>query len=97
MRFDKSFIHLPRHPLVRGLVLFAGIVLLIGFVAMGLLIGAAMIAAAALTMLVRRWLNGHGRRRAGPGVIEGDFTVIPPGPGAALPPAEDTSTTRTGW
>ncbi|HJR13028.1 MAG TPA: hypothetical protein VJ833_03940 [Rhodanobacteraceae bacterium] len=97
MRFDKSFIYLPRHPLLRGVVLFAGILLLIGFLAMGLLIGAAVIIAAALTMLVRRWLNGRSRRRADADVIEGEFTVIPPGPGAALPPAGDTSTTRTGW
>jgi len=94
MRIDKSFIHLPRHPLLRALVLVAGTMLLIGLLAMGLLLGAAMVAAAALTMLLRRWLNGRGHRHGDPDVIEGEFTVMPR---ATLPPTEQASTTRSGW
>lgn len=94
MRIDKSFMYLPRHPLLRALVLVAATVLLVGLLAMGLLIGAAVVATAALTMLVRRWLNGR-RRRADPGVIEGEFTVI--STRESLPSPEQASTTRSGW
>jgi hypothetical protein len=97
MRIDKFFIKLPRHPLLRALVVIAGTVLLIGLAAMGLLVGAAVIVVTALTVLVRGWLRNRGRRSADPGVIEGEFTVMPPGPRGTLPPAGDGSTTRTGW
>jgi membrane protein implicated in regulation of membrane protease activity len=93
MRIHEFFIHLPRHPLLRALALIAGTVLLIALLAMGLLIGAAVIAAAALTMLLRRWLKGRERRHRDPGVIEGEFTVMPRAP---LPPTEQAST-RSGW
>ncbi len=97
MRIDKFFIKLPRHPLLRALVVIAGTVLLIGLAAMGLLVGAAVIVVTALTVLVRGWLRNRGRRDADPAVIEGEFTVVPPGPRGTLPPAGDASTTRTGW
>ncbi len=71
------FVTLPRHPLLRAMVLAAGAILLAGLIAMGLLIGAAVIAVAALVVLVRRWLNGRNRRPAEPGIIEGEFTVVP--------------------
>ncbi|MBN8737249.1 MAG: hypothetical protein J0H27_13405 [Xanthomonadales bacterium] len=79
------FVALPRHPLLRAVVLVAGAVLLAGLVAMGLLIGAAVVALAALVMLVRRWLNGRNRRPTEPGIIEGEFTVVPR---ASLPRAD---------
>ena len=94
MRINGFFINLPRHPLLRALVVIAGTVLLIGLAAMGLLVGAAVIVITALTVLVRGWLGSRGRRRAGPDVIEGEFTVTPRG---TPPPAGDASTTRTGW
>lgn len=95
MRIDKFFIKLPRHPLLRALMVIAGTVLLIGLAAMGLLVGAAVVVVTALAVLVRGWLRGRGRRRgAEPDVIEGEFTVMPRG---TLPPAGETSTTRTGW
>jgi membrane protein implicated in regulation of membrane protease activity len=97
MRIDRLFIRLPRHPLLRVLMLIVGSVLLIGLVAMGLLVVAAAVATAALTMLVRRWLHGRGRRHTGHDVIEGEFTVMPPGPRASLPSAERAPTTRSGW
>ena len=95
MRIDNFLIKLPRHPLLRALMVIAGTVLLVGLAAMGLLVGAAVIVATALTILVRGWLRS--RRRADPGVIEGEFTGMPPAPRGTLPPASDASTTRTGW
>ncbi len=94
MRIHEFFINLPRHPLLRALMVLAGTVLLVGLVAMGLLVGAAVIVVTAMTVLVRGWLRGRRRRSAGPGVIEGEFTVVPRG---ALPSAGETSTTKTGW
>jgi membrane protein implicated in regulation of membrane protease activity len=93
MRIHESFIHLPRHPVLRALALIAGTVLLIWLVAFGVLVGAAVAALAASTMLVRRWWRRRGGRRAEPDIIEGEFTVVPR---TALPSGE-TSTTRTGW
>ena len=85
MRIHEFFINLPRHPLLRALMVLAGTVLLVG---------AAVIVVTAMTVLVRGWLRGRRRRSAGPGVIEGEFTVVPRG---ALPSAGETSTTKTGW
>lgn len=82
------FVRLPRQPLLRALVLIAGTALLAGVIAMGLLIGAAVVVTAGLAMLVRRWLDGRSRRHADPDVIEGEFTVVPPGPHATLPRAD---------
>jgi hypothetical protein len=97
MRIDNFFIKLPRYPLLRALMVIAATVLLIGLAAMGLLVGAAVIVTTTLTVLVRGWLRSRGRRSADPGVIEGEFTVVPPGPRGTLPPAGNASTTRTGW
>lgn len=79
---------LPRHPLLRLLVLGVGAVVLAGLVATGLLVGAALVAAGALTLLVRRWLGPGRRKPSDPEVIEGEFTVVPPRPRAALPRTE---------
>lgn len=77
---------LPRHPLLRALVLIAGAILLAGLVATGLVVGAIVVAVAALTLLVRRWLGGRKPPQADdPSIIEGEFTVAPPRPRAALP------------
>jgi hypothetical protein len=97
MRIDRFFIKLPRHPLLRALAVIGGTLLLIGLAAMGLLVGAAVVVVTALTVLIRGWLHRRGRRNADPGVIEGEFTVMRPGPRGTLPPAGDASTTRTGW
>ncbi|MGH8126141.1 MAG: hypothetical protein ACREPK_09895 [Rhodanobacteraceae bacterium] len=67
---------LPRNPLMRALVLIAGVVLLAGLMAMGLLIGAIVVTGATVAMLVRRWLGGRRRRRADPNIIEGEFTIV---------------------
>lgn len=88
MRIDKLFINLPRHPLWRALAVIAGSVLLIGLITLGLLIGVAGIAVAALTMLIRGWRTGRRRRRADSNVIEGEFTVVSPHPHVSLPHAD---------
>lgn len=77
MRAANLFVTLPRHPLLRAVALVAGAILLAGLIAMGLLIGAAVIAVATLAMLVRRWLTRRNRQPGEPGVIEGEFTVMP--------------------
>lgn len=79
---------LPRHPLLRALVLVVGAVLLAGLFATGLLIGAVVVAVGALTLLVRRWLGRGRRQRSAPEVIEGEFTVVSPRSRAALPDAK---------
>ena len=96
MRIHKIFINPPRHPLLRALLVIAGSVLLIGLAAMGLLVGAAVIVVTTLTVLVRGWLRSR-RSSVDPGVIEGEFTVMPPRSRGTLPRAGDASTTRTGW
>ncbi len=97
MHINKFFIRLPRHPLRRALVLVAGTTLLVGLLALGLLIGAAVVTFAGLAVLVRRWLRGRGGPRHDPAVIEGEFAVVPPGSRATLPAPERAPTTRSGW
>lgn len=77
MRINTPFALLPRHPLLRALALMVGIVFLTGLAAMGLLIGAAVLGVAALTVLVRDWLPGRRRQRADRDVIEAEFTIVP--------------------
>jgi membrane protein implicated in regulation of membrane protease activity len=88
MRAAHWHVSLPRQPLLRALALIAGAVLLAGVLATGLLIGTVVIAVAALTLSIRRWLHGRGRRPTDPGVIEGEFTVVPKHPPASLPHAD---------
>ncbi|WHZ19724.1 MAG: hypothetical protein OJF55_001873 [Rhodanobacteraceae bacterium] len=77
MRAANLYVSLPRHPLLRALAVVTGAVLLAGLAAAGLLIGAATVAVAALVMLIRRWLNARNPRTSDPGIIEGEFTVVP--------------------
>lgn len=79
---------LPRHPLLRLLVLVAGAVLLAGLVTAGLLVGTTLVAVGALTLLARRWLGPRSRGSSDPDVIEGEFTVVSPRTRAALPRTE---------
>lgn len=68
---------LPRHPLLRALLLATGGLILIGLLFFGLIAGLAVAAFGALTLLVRRLLP-----RAAPirrdGIIEGEFRVVEP-------------------
>lgn len=67
---------LPRHPLLRALLLIAGAVILAGLLFFGLVAGLAVVAFGALALMVRRLLP----RKAAPGrrddVIEGEFRVV---------------------
>jgi hypothetical protein len=87
MRIRTLSFRLPRHPLLRVLMLLCGVVLLVGLVTVGFLVGAAVLAVATVTMLVRRWLHSHRRAPRNPDIIEGEFTVVPR-PRTALPRTE---------
>jgi membrane protein implicated in regulation of membrane protease activity len=84
------FIHppLPRHPLLRALVVVGAAIVLAALVATGLVIGAFALAAAALVLAVRRWLSPRSPNAADPSIIEGEFTVVPQRPRASLPHPE---------
>lgn len=77
MRPQMLFLPLPRHPLLRALVLVLGAILLAGLVAMGVIVGAAALFVATTWLLVRSWLGHRKHRRADSAVIEGEFTVVP--------------------
>lgn len=85
MRAQTVFFRLPRHPLLRMLVLAGGAVLLAGLVAMSLIVGTAALAVAATWLLVRRWLARRKHNRGDPNIIEGEFSVVPPRSRNALP------------
>ena len=82
------FIHptLPRHPLLRMLVVAGLAILLAALLATGLVLGALTLAAAALALAMRRWLSRRAPRTADPSIIEGEFIVLPPQSPAGLPP-----------
>lgn len=69
---------LPRHPLPRLLLALAGIALLAMFAAVGVVLGAVLLAGLALRALYLR-LRGAAptaSRAPGEGIIEGDFRVV---------------------
>lgn len=66
---------LPRHPLLRALLLATGGLILIGLLFFGLIAGLALAAFGALVLLVRRLLP---RTVARDGIIEGEFRVVDP-------------------
>lgn len=84
------FIHLslPRHPLLRALAIVGAAIVLTALVATGLVLGAFALAAVALVLTVRRWLRRGTQRSADPSIIEGEFTVVSPGPRVGLPHTE---------
>lgn len=67
---------LPRHPLLRTLLLAAGAVILAGLLFFGLVAGLALAVVGALVLLVRRLLPRKAARRGRDGVIEGEFRVV---------------------
>lgn len=85
MRAQFTIPTLPRHPLLRGLVLAAAAVALVGLVTMGLVVGIVVLAFATLVLGIRGWLARRSPRAADPSVIEGEFTVVPPHPREGLP------------
>jgi hypothetical protein len=75
---------LPRHPLLRALVLACGGLILVGLLFFGLIAGLAVVAFGALALLVRRLLPRKTARAAHAGIIEGEFRVVDPPPRARI-------------
>ena len=75
---------LPRHPLLRVLLLAAGVLVLAGLLVFGLFAGIAIAALGALTLLARRLLTRTRERTASDDVIEGEFRVMNPRPRARI-------------
>lgn len=75
---------LPRHPLLRALLLVAGALVLAGLLVFGLFAGLAIAALGALTLLARRLLTRTRERTASDDVIEGEFRVMNPRPRARI-------------
>ena len=87
MRARALYLQLPRHPLLRVLVIAGGAVLLVGMLTMGMIVGTLALGFAAGWLLVRRWLGSRNRPRD-PSIIEGEFSVVPNRPRDALPPGD---------
>ncbi|MGH8190772.1 MAG: hypothetical protein ACREP2_04935 [Rhodanobacteraceae bacterium] len=85
MRAQAFYLLLPRHPLLRTLVLAAGMLVLAVLVAVGLVVGALALVVAPAWLLARRRLVRAKPRRADPNIIEGEFRVVPDRPPDALP------------
>ena len=88
MRARLTFPTLPRTPVLRALALAGMVFGLIGLLTVGLVVGAAVLAVAALVVAIRRWRGGRASRPADPSIIEGEFTVVAPRPGVGLPRPE---------
>ncbi|TAN08359.1 MAG: hypothetical protein EPN38_02435 [Rhodanobacteraceae bacterium] len=88
MRINYALPTLPRHPLLRALVLVGVTALVIGLVTVGLAVGAVVLAVAAVTLVLRRWLVRRAARQGDASVIEGEYTVVDPHPRARLPGSE---------
>jgi hypothetical protein len=67
---------LPRHPLLRALLLAAGGLILTGLLFFGLIAGLAVVAFGALALVVRGLLPRKAARVTRDGVIEGEFRVV---------------------
>jgi hypothetical protein len=88
MRAHFTIPTLPRNPLLRGLVLAATVITLVGLVTMGLVVGTVIFAGAALMLTIRGWLSRRASRATDPSVIEGEFTVVSPRHREGLPRPE---------
>jgi hypothetical protein len=75
---------LPRHPLLRALLLAAGGLVLAGLLFFGLVAGFTVIAFGALALLLRRLLPRKPPRATRRDVIEGEFRVVDPPPRARI-------------
>jgi hypothetical protein len=69
---------LPRHPLLRALLLAVGALILAGLLFFGLVAGLAIVAVGALMLLLRRLLPRKAPRPAQGDVIDGEFRVVEP-------------------
>jgi membrane protein implicated in regulation of membrane protease activity len=88
MRVNYTLPTLPHHPLLRALVLAGVAVLVIGLVTLGLVVGAFVLAAATVVLVIRRWLARRAARQDDPSVIEGEYTVVSSHSRASLPRGE---------
>ena len=75
---------LPRHPLLRALLLAAGGLILVGLLFFGLVAGLALAAFGAMALLVRVLLPRKRVRSTREDVIEGEFRVVDPPPRARI-------------
>lgn len=75
---------LPRHPLLRALLLAAGAVILFGLLFFGLIAGLAVAAFGALVLLVRGLLPRKPARTTREDIIEGEFRVVDSRPRARI-------------
>lgn len=75
---------LPRHPLLRALLLAAGGLILVGLLFFGLIAGLALAAFGAMALLVRVLLPRKRVRSTREDVIEGEFRVVDPPPRARI-------------
>lgn len=85
MRAEFTLPLLPRNPLLRALALIGAIALAATLLTVGLVVGAGVLAIAAVAIAVQRWRLGRTARKAEPSVIEGEFTVVSGRPHAELP------------
>jgi len=67
---------LPRHPLLRALLLTTCGLILAGLLFFGLIAGIAVVAFGTLALLVRRLLPRKAARARHDDVIEGEFRVV---------------------
>lgn len=75
---------LPRHPLLRALLLASGAVILVGLLFFGLIAGLVMAAFAALVLLVRGLLPRKRVQARREDIIEGEFRVVDSRPRARI-------------
>ena len=75
---------LPRHPLLRAMLLAAGALILTGLLFFGLIAGLVLTAFGALALLVRRLLPRKAMRPIRDDVIDGEFRVVQPPPRARI-------------
>lgn len=75
---------LPRHPLLRALLLATGGLILAGLLFFGLLAGLAVVAFGTLALLVRRLLPRKPARAKHDDIIEGEFRVVESPPRARI-------------
>lgn len=75
---------LPRHPLLRALLLAAGGLTVVGLLFLGLVASLAVVAFGALALMVRRLLPRKAARHRNDEVIEGEFRVVDPPPRARI-------------
>lgn len=88
MRINYFTPALPRNPFLRAVLLVCGALVLAGLLTIGLVVGTAALAVAAVLLAIRRWCMGRKPQPADPSIIDGEFTVVTE-PHAPLPQAKE--------